>query len=225
MNNINFFILSAIQLIIVYLFFLPNLSYEQLNTKPDRSMEYVDGIRYYKYENPEIDLFFKYPINWKLFEVINHFSHKDRVISFEIQNSELDDINNSKHTKKNSGSPYSGFPSVVNIWLYESKNKNISITELTKIKIQDLKNLFNDYDFNILKNEITAPNENIRILILQYSIGPYFSGKLLKDMRLTLDILIPRGDKVYEIEYIALQEDYSKNLKDVIDFIDSIRIS
>lgn len=109
--------------------------------------------------------------------------------------------------------------------MYESKNKNISITELTKIKIQDLKNLFNDYDFNILKNEITAPNENIRILILQYSIGPYFSGKLLKDMRLTLDILIPRGDKVYEIEYIALQEDYSKNLKDVIDFIDSIRIS
>jgi hypothetical protein len=97
------------------------------------------------------------------------------------------------------------------------------MTELTKVKIQDLKNLFLDYNLNILKSEIAYIKENIPISKLQYSIEPYFFSESHNDKRITLDILILRGDKVYQIEYIANEEDYFNNLEEVTNFIDSIR--
>lgn len=223
LNIVRFFIFF-INLIIIFYFFYPNLSFEQLNTKQYRITEHIDGILYYKYENPMIDFVFKYPYNWKLFEHIDHPSLKDiKGIGFEIQDSENTKIKKNEHTSKDFETFDQYYPPIVNVLWYNTKFKHISMTELAKIKIQDLENLFKYNDFKIVKNETGTINENIPILKLQYTTEQYFTNELRQDLKMTLCILIPRGEVLYEIEYISSQEDYSKNLEEVNTFISSIR--
>lgn len=223
LNIVRFFIFF-INLIIIFYFFYPNLSFEQLNTKQYRMTEHIDGILYYKYENPMIDFVFKYPYNWKLFEHIDHPSLKDiKGIGFEIQDSENTKIKKNEHTSKDFETFDQYYPPIVNVLWYKTKFKHISMTELAKIKIQDLENLFKYNDFKIVKNETGTINENIPILKLQYTTEQYFTNGLRQDLKMTLCILIPRGEVIYEIEYISSQEDYSKNLEEVNTFISSIR--
>lgn len=223
LNIVRFFIFF-INLIIIFYFFYPNLSFEQLNTKQYRITEHIDGILYYKYENPMIDFVFKYPYNWKLFEHIDHPSLKDiKGIGFEIQDSENTKIKKNEHTSKDFETFDQYYPPIVNVLWYNTKFKHISMTELAKIKIQDLENLFKYNDFKIVKNETGTINENIPILKLQYTTEQYFTNELQQDLKMTLCILIPRGEVLYEIEYISSQEDYSKSLEEVNTFISSIR--
>jgi len=222
LNIVRFFIFFIINLIIVFNFFYPNLSIEQLYTEQYRMTEYIDGIPYYKYENPMIDFVFKYPYNWKLFEHVDHPFLKDiKGIVFEIQNSNSNIKNNERI--KDFETFDQDYPSVVNVLWYKTKFKHISMTELAKIKIQDLENLFKYNDFKIAKNEIETIHENIPILKLQYTTEPYFSNELGEDKKMTLYLLIPRGELIYEIGYISSKKEYSKNLEEVNTFINSIR--
>ena len=60
---------------IIYQFlYESNISYEQLDMNPEiKTFKYSNGTLYYNYENPRIEIVFKYPSNWKILEFINNF--------------------------------------------------------------------------------------------------------------------------------------------------------
>jgi hypothetical protein len=210
-----------------------NISYEQLDINPEiKNLEYSNGTLYYTYESPQIEIIFKYPFNWKLLEFIDQFpSHDkvilshDKVISFELKDSEPYNQPKNKQIKNYFNDFYPYFPPLLSISSYDLKFKNVSIKEFAKIKNEDLRNLFTDFKITLITNNIKyIGRENIPAWMFEYSIeDAYTSNESPKDKRNGLNIWILRGDKVYEIEYIANSEGYFKNLREVTKLIDSIR--
>lgn len=210
-----------------------NDSFEQLDINPEtKSFEYSNGTLYYIYDNSQIDFVFKYPSNWKLLEFIDQFSSHDKVIlshdkviSFEVKESQPYNHPKNKQIKNLFNGFYPYFPPFLSISSYDLKFKNISIKEFAKIKNEDLRNLFSDFKINLITNVIKyIGRENIPAWKFEYSIeNAYTSNESSNDKRNALNIWILRGDKVYEIEYIANSEEYFKNLNEVTKLIDSIR--
>jgi hypothetical protein len=206
-----------------------DISYEQLDINPEiKNFEYLNGKLYYIYENPQINFVFKYPSNWKLLELFDQFPSNDKVISFELKDSEPHNQPKNKQIKKYFNDFYpSYFPTFLSISLYNLKFKNVSIEEFAKIKNEDLQNLFSDFKINLITNNIKYIGmDNIPAWKFEYSIeDAYTSNESSKNKRYGLNIWILRSDKVYEIEYIANSEEYFKNLIEVTKIIDSIRFS
>jgi hypothetical protein len=210
-----------------------NVSFEQLDINPEtKSFEYSNRTLYYIYDNSQIDFVFKYPANWKLLEFIDQFSSHDKVIlshdkviSFELKESQPYNHPKNKQIKNLFNGFYPYFPPFLSISSYDLKFKNISIKEFAEIKNEDLRNLFSDFNINLITNVIKyIGRENIPAWKLEYSIeDAYTSNESSNDKRNALNIWILRGDKVYEIEYIANSEEYFKNLNEVTKLIDSIR--
>jgi len=210
-----------------------NVSFEQLDINPKiKSFEYSKGTLYYIYYNSQIDFVFKYPANWKLLEFIDQFSFHDKVIlshdkviSFELKESQPYNHLKNKQIKNLSNFFYPSLPTFLSISSYDLKFKNISIEEFAKIKKEDLLNLFSDFKINLITNNIKYIGmENIPAWKFEYSIeDAYTSNESSTNKQNGLNIWILRGDKVYEIEYIANSEEYFKNLYEVTKLIDSIR--
>ena len=203
-----------------------DITYEQLDTNPEiKNLEYSNGTLYYTYESLQIEIIFKYPFNWKLLEFIDQFPSHDKVISFELKDSEPYNQPKNKQIKNYFNDFYPYFPPLLSISSYDLKFKNVSIEEFAKIKNEDLRNLFSDFKITLLTNNIKyIGRENIPAWKFEYSIeDAYTSNESSKDKRNGLNIWILRGDKVYEIEYIANSEGYFKNLREVTKLIDSIR--
>ena len=203
-----------------------NVSFEQLDIKPEtKSFEYSNGTLYYIYDNSQIEFIFKYPDNWKLLEFIDQFSSHNKVISFELKESQPYNHPKNKQSNNLFNGFYPYFPPFLSISSYDLKFKNISIKEFANIKNQDLRNLFSYFKINLITNAIEyIGKENIPAWKFEYSIeDTYTSNESSNDKRNALNIWILRGDKVYEIEYIANSEEYFKNLNEVTKLIDSIR--
>jgi hypothetical protein len=209
------------------------VSFEQLDINPKiKNFEYSNGTLYYIYYNSQIDFVFKYPANWKLLEFIDQFSFHDKVIlshdkviSFELKESQPYNHPKNKQIKNLFNGFYPYFPPFLSISSYDLKFKNISIEEFAKIKKEDLLNLFSDFKINLITNNIKYIGmENIPAWKFEYSIeDAYTSNKSSTNKQNRINIWILRGDKVYEIEYIANSEEYFKNLYEVTKLIDSIR--
>ncbi|HJS63724.1 MAG TPA: hypothetical protein VJ767_02565 [Nitrososphaeraceae archaeon] len=198
----------------------------QLDTKPDiKTFEYTNGTLYYNYQNPRIDIVFKYPSNWQISEFVNIHGSNDKIISLELHDFDQYKDYKNKHTKNYDNYFYSYFPPILNILSYDLNFNNISLQEFAKIKIQDLDILFSDFKFNYVSSNMKyIGRENIPAWKFEYSVGD--SRNLcepFKDKRYGMNIWILNGDRVYEIEYIADEEGYFKNLREVTMLIDSIR--
>ena len=220
-------LIIAIILIPVNCFYLNQItSLGQLDTKPDiRTFKYTNGTLYYNYENPRIDFVFKYPSNWQISEFINIFPSSDKIISLELHDSDLYEDYKHKNSKNYYNYFYPYFPPILNILSYDLNLNNISLKEFAKIKIQDLEILFSDLKFNYVDNNMKyIGRENIPAWTFEYSINEHRnSSESFKDKRYGMNIWVLKGDKVYEIEYIANEEGYFKNLGEVTKLIDSIR--
>jgi len=220
-------LIIAIISILVKCFYLNQItSLGQLDTKPDiRTFEYTNGTLYYNYENPRIDFVFKYPSNWQISEFVNMHGSNDKIISLQLHDSDLHQDYKNRHSKYDYNYFYSYFPPILSILSYDLNLNNISLKEYAKIKIQDLEILFSDFKFNYVSNNMKyIERENIPAWEFQYSIGdPRNSSEPFKDKRYGMNIWILNGDRVYEIEYIANEEGYFKNLGEVTKLIDSIR--
>lgn len=220
-------LIIIIDLILLISFYMNHdISYEQLDINPEtRNFEYSNGTLYYTYENLQIDFVFKYPSNWKLLEFIDQFPSHDKVISFELKDSDPYNQPKNNQIKNYFNDFYPYFPPLLSISSYDLKFKNVSIEEFAKIKNEDLRNLFSDFKINLITNNIKyIGRENIPAWKFEYSIeDAYISNESSKDKRNGLNMWILRGDKVYEIEYIANSEGYFKNLREVTKLIDSIR--
>jgi hypothetical protein len=221
------FLIITTELIIINSFYInQNISFEQIDIKPDiKSSEYLNGKLYYDYINQKIDFDFKYPSNWRLLEFINLFPSNDKVVFFELKDSKLYNEYKNKQIKNYFNNFYSYFPPTLSILSYDVKFNNISIQEFAKIKIEDLQILFSDFKLSQISNNIKyIGRENIPAWKFEYSIEDFqTSSELFKDKRNGMNIWILRGDKVYEIEYIANEEGYYKDLEEVTQLIDSIR--
>ena len=229
-------LIIIIGLILLVCFYMnQDISYEQLDINPEiKIFDYSNGTLYYTYESPQIDIVFKYPSNWKLLEFIDQFpphdkviqfpSH-DKVISFELKDSEPYNQPKNKQIKNYFNDFYPYFPPLLSISSYDLEFQNGSIKEFAKIKNEDLRNLFSDFKITLITNNIKyIGRENIPAWKFEYSIeDAYTSNESSKDKRNGLNIWILRGDKVYEIEYIANSEGYFKNHREVTELIDSIR--
>ena len=220
-------LMVVIILVLVSCFYMNQItSLGQLDTKPDiKTFEYTNGRLYYNYENPIIEFVFKYPSNWQISEFVNMHGSNDKIISFELLDFDLYKDYKNKQTKNYYNYFYSYFPAILNILSYDLNFKNISVKEFAIIKIQDLQSLFSDIKFNHISNNIKyIGRENIPAWKFEYSIGnPQTWGESFKDKRYGMNIWILKGDKIYEIEYIANEEGYFKNLGEVTKLIDSIR--
>jgi hypothetical protein len=203
-----------------------DISFEQLDINPEiKILDYSNGTLYYTYESPQIDIVFKYPSNWKLLEFIDQFPPHDKVISFDLKDSEPYNQPKNKQIKNYFNDFYSYFPPLLSISSYDLKFKNVSIKEFAKIKNEDLRNLFSEFKITLITNNIKyIGRENILAWKFEYSIeDAYTSNESSIDKRNGLNIWFLRGDEVYEIEYIANSEGYFKNLREVTELIDSIR--
>ena len=204
-----------------------DISFEQLDIKPEtKNFEYSNGTLYYIYENSQIDFVFKYPSNWKLLELIDKFGSDNNVISIELKDSQPYNNHKNRLFSNYFNDFYQAyFPTLFGILSYELMFKNISIQEFAKIKNENLRHLFSDFKINIIANNINyIGRENIPAWKFEYSIeNAYTSNELSNDKRNGLNIWILRGEKVYEIEYIANSKVYFKHLNEVTKLINSIR--
>lgn len=203
-----------------------DVSYEQLDINPEtKNFEYSDGTLYYIYDNPQIDFVFKYPSTWELLEFIDQFVSYDKVISFELKDFQPYNQSKNKQIKNYFNDFYPYFPSFLSISSYELKFRNVLLEEFAKIKNEDLRHIFSDLKINLITNSIKyIGRENIPAWKLEYSIeNAYTLNVSSNDKRNGLNMWILRGDKVYEIEYIANSEVYFKHLNEVTKLIDSIR--
>lgn len=204
-----------------------DISFEQLDIKPEtKNFEYSNGTLYYIYDNSQIDFVFKYPSNWKLLELIDKFGSDNNVISIELKDSQpYNNLKNRLFSNYFNDFYQAYFPTLFSILSYELMFKNISIQEFAKIKNENLRHLFSDFKINIIANNITyIGRENIPAWKFEYSIdNAYTSNESSNDKRNGLNIWILRGEKVYEIEYIANSKVYFKHLNEVTKLINSIR--
>lgn len=202
------------------------ISSGQLDIKHEmRSFEYSNGTIYYNYENSRIDFVFKYPANWQISEFNDVIASNDQVISFKLDDSEIYKGDKDKHSTNYFNYFYSYFPSTLSILSYDLNFNNISIEEFARIKVQDLQILFSDFNFTCISNNIKyIGRENIPAWKFEYSIeSSHTLSESFKDKRYGQNIWILKGNKVYEIEYIANAETYLKNIDEVTKLIDSIR--
>ena len=202
------------------------ISSEQLDIKHKmRSFEYSNDTLYYNYENSRVDFVFKYPANWQISEFDDLFASNDEVISLKLDGSEKYKGDTDKHSTNYFNYFSSYFPSTLNIMSYDLNFNNISIEEFARIKIQDLHILFSDFKFTSISNNIKyIGRENFPAWKFEYSIvTPPTLSESFKEKRYGQNIWILKGNKVYEIEYIANAEAYLKNIDEVTKLIDSIR--
>jgi hypothetical protein len=175
------------------------------SSTPRTSHETFDGI--------DLGIAFQYPSNWVKFEggfdpnVLKDF---EGVVSFDIFNDPLNQANAA--SSEDSGLVHPNL-SIVSL---KTPYHNLSLGQYAESRTFDIRQLFSDYDLNITAN--SQSNETIDgypywVLNYSFTIDD-------KTQRYEMIIMVIRGEKVYEISYIAdSYEDYVKNLQEIGEMI------
>jgi hypothetical protein len=168
-----------------------------------------------KIASDNLQLSFEYPSTWKMFEAgLAPGTIKDflGVISLDI-------LNGTNEDEDDSGS-YSGLENpAITIICSKTPFHNITLDEYAKIRTLDFITLFSDLDLNIIRsNQSDGEIDGIKYWIFEYSFS-------IDDRvnRYGMEIWMLRGDKVYEISYIAYSyPEYDKNLNEIRNLVNSI---
>jgi hypothetical protein len=168
-----------------------------------------------KVRSDNLRLSFEYLSTWKIFEaglapgILKDFLG---VISLDI-------LNGTNEDEDDSGS-YSGLENpVITITRSKTPFHNVTLDEYAKIRTLDFMMLFSDLDLHIIRsNQSDGEIDGVKYWIFEYS----FSIDDRVD-RYGMEIWMLRGDKVYEISYIADgYDEYNKNLNEVRNLVNSI---
>jgi len=161
----------------------------------------------------DLRLSFEYPSTWNVFEtelapgILRDFLG---VISLDILNG----------TNVDDRSSYSGLENpVINIIFSKSPFHNVTLEEYAKIRTEDFRILFSDLGLHIMRNNQSHGEiDGIKYWIFEYS----FSIDDRAD-RYGMELWMLRGNKVYEISYIADgYAEYNKNLNEIESLINSM---
>jgi hypothetical protein len=164
------------------------------------------------YDGINLGLSFQYPANWIMFEAgfdpvfIKDF---EGVVSFDI-------VNDNDHSKQGNEGILAGDSGLVNpnlsIVSLRSPYHNLTLTEYAEIRSYDFRQLFSDYYLHMTKN--SQSNESIDgypYWVLDYSFRIDDETN-----RYGMSILLIRGEKLYEISYIAdSYEEFIRNLEEI----------
>ena len=168
-----------------------------------------------KVRSEDLQLTLEYPATWKFFEAApahNNLKDFQGVISLDVLNG----------TKGNNGDS-SGYTALENplisIIFSDLPFHNITLSEYAKIRILDFKMLFSDLDLHVIRsNQSNGAIDGFKYWIFEY----LFSIDQRVD-RYGMEIWMLRGDKVYEISYIADgYAEYKSNLDQVKNLTNSI---
>ena len=167
-----------------------------------------------KVRSDDLQLSFEYPSTWKMFEAdLARGTVRDflGVISLDILNGTSED--------EGPGS-YSGLENpMITIIYSKTPFHNITLDEYAKIRTLDFITLFSDLDLNIIRsNQSDGEIDGVKYWIFEYSFS-------IDDRvnRYGMEIWMLRGDKVYEISYIAdSHPEYDKNLNEIRNLVNSI---
>lgn len=185
---------------------------EVLSTSSPGSVGFSSSSSYETFDGINLGLSFQYPANWIMFEAgfdpvfIKDF---DGVVSFDI-------VNDHDHLKQGNGGNLAGDSGLVNpnlsIVSLKSPYHNLTLKDYAKIRTYDFRQLFSDYYLHMTEN--SQSNESIDgypYWVLNYSFRIDD-----KTNRYGMSILLIRGEKVYEISYIAdSYEEFIRNLAEV----------
>ncbi|MGB8642218.1 MAG: hypothetical protein WCD28_08020, partial [Nitrososphaeraceae archaeon] len=172
---------------------------EVLSTSSPGSVGFSSSSSYETFDGINLGLSFQYPANWIMFEAgFDPVFMKDfeGVVSFDI-------VNDDDHLKQGNGGILVGDSGLVNpnlsIVSLKSPYHNLTLKEYAKIRTYDFRQLFSDYYLHMTEN--SQSNESIDgypYWVLNYSFRIDD-----KTNRYGMSILLIRGEKVYEISYIA----------------------
>jgi hypothetical protein len=171
------------------------------SSTPRTSYETFDGI--------DLGIAFQYPSNWVKFEGgfdPNFLKDFEGVVSFDIFNDPLNRTNGA--SSEDSGLVHPNL-SIVSL---KSPYHNLSLGQYAEFRTFDIRQLFSDYNLNITANSLS--NETIAgypywVLNYSFTIDD-------KTQRYGMIIMLIRGEKVYEISYIANNYDeYLQNLQQI----------
>jgi hypothetical protein len=197
---------------------------EVLSTSSPGSVGFSSSSSYETFDGINLGLSFQYPANWIMFEAgfypvfIKDF---EGVVSFDI-------VNDNAHSKQGNEGILAGDSGLVNpnlsIVSLRSPYHNLTLKEYAEIRSYDFRQLFSDYYLHVTKN--SQSNESIDgypYWVLDYSFRIDD-----KTNRYGMSILLIRGEKVYEISYIAdSYEEFIRNLEEIrkviktMSFVDS----
>jgi hypothetical protein len=185
---------------------------EVLSTSSPGSVGFSSSSSYEIFDGINLGLSFQYPANWIMFEAgFDPVFVKDfeGVVSFDI-------VNDNDHSKQGNEGILAGDSGLVNpnlsIVSLRSPYHNLTLKEYAEIRSYDFRQLFSDYYLHITEN--SQSNESIDgypYWVLDYSFRIDD-----KTNRYGMSILLIRGEKVYEISYIAdSYEEFIRNLEEI----------
>lgn len=192
---------------------------EVLSKSSPGSVGFSSSSSYETFDGINLGLSFQYPANWIMFEAgfdpvfIKDF---DGVVSFDI-------VNDSDYPKQGNGGILAGDSGLLNpnlsIVSLSSPYHNLTLKEYAKIRSYDFRQLFCDYYLHMTEN--SQSNESIDgypYWVLDYSFRIDDKTK-----RYGMSILLIRGEKVYEISYIAdSYEEFIRNLEEIRKVIETM---
>lgn len=185
---------------------------EVLSTSSPGSVGFSSSSSYETFDGTNLGLSFQYPANWIMFEAgfdpvfIKDF---EGVVSFDI-------VNDNDHSKQGNEGILAGDSGLVNpnlsIVSLRSPYHNLTLKEYAEIRSYDFRQLFSDYYLHMTEN--SQSNETIDgypYWVLDYSFRIDDNTN-----RYGMSILLIRGEKVYEISYIAdSYEEFIRNLEEI----------
>jgi hypothetical protein len=185
---------------------------EVLSTSIHGSAGFSSSSPYETFDGTNLGLSFQYPANWIMFEAgfdpvfIKDF---EGVVSFDI-------VNDNDHSKQGNEGILAGDSGLVNpnlsIVSLRSPYHNLTLKEYAEIRSYDFRQLFSDYYLHMTEN--SQSNETIDgypYWVLDYSFRIDDNTN-----RYNMSILLIRGEKVYEISYIAdSYEEFIRNLEEI----------
>ena len=193
-------------------FHMPGTGFSSLSTSSTSaslSSSSTPRTSYETFDDIDLGIAFQYPSNWVKFEGAfdpNFLKDFEGVVSFDIFNDPLNQANGA--SSEDSGLVHPNL-SIVSL---KSPYHNLSLGQYAEFRTFDIRQLFSDYNLNITANSLS--NETIDgypywVLNYSFTIDD-------KTQRYGMIVMLIRGEKVYEISYIADNyDDYVKNLQEI----------
>ena len=193
-------------------FHMPGTGFSSLSTSSTSaslsSSSSTPRTSYETFDDIDLGIAFQYPSNWVKFEGgfdPNFLKDFEGVVSFDIFN----DLNQANGVSSEDSGLVHPNLSIVSL---KSPYHNLSLGQYAEFRTFDIRQLFSDYNLNITANSLS--NETIDgypywVLNYSFTIDD-------KTQRYGMIIMLIRGEKVYEISYIADNyDDYVKNLQEI----------
>lgn len=186
----------------------PRTGFSSLSTSSSSSSS-TSISSYETFDGIDLGISFQYPSNWVKFEAgfdpsrLNDF---EGVVSFDIVNYPLNQENGLQ--PEDSGLAHPNL-SIVSL---KSPYHNLSLEEYAEARTFDIRQLFSDFNLHITENrQLNETVDGYPYWVLDYSFTVDDNTQ-----RYGMSILLIRGEKVYEISYIADgYRDFVKNLEEI----------